>query len=384
MTEPHTSPPSVASPRRASCLLAAFLALAAVVAGCAGRSTNCYLRWLPKSELRKHGGVVHDGFPGPGAGTRVVLVAGDEEYRSEETLPQLAKMLAMRHGFECIVLWSTDAESGDIDPDARGHIPGLEALDGADMLVLFTRFRRLPDADMAHIVDYVESGRPILGIRTATHAFAYEGDSDSPYAHWSWNAPAGSPWPGGFGRQILGETWVNHHGKHGGESTRGVVAAGAADHPVVRGVSDVWGPTDVYGVRDLPPDATVLLEGLVLAGMSPDDPPVADERNDPPMPLVWARERAVHAGRTQRIVTSTIGASVDFASEDLRRLFVNAVYWCTGLEDELSMRADAQLVGEFEPTPFGFGGFVPGVRPEDHLLEIPSPGQPPAGASESR
>jgi hypothetical protein len=99
------------------------------------------------------------------------------------------------------------------------------------MLVIFTRFRRLPDADMKHIVDYVERGQPLLGIRTATHAFAYEEASDSPYAHWGWRNEA---WPGGFGRQVLGETWVSHHGRHGVESTRGVVPVTARGHPILR------------------------------------------------------------------------------------------------------------------------------------------------------
>ncbi|MHC5211891.1 MAG: ThuA domain-containing protein [Planctomycetota bacterium] len=304
----------------------------------------------------------------PGRGKHIVLVAGDEEYRSEEALPMLARILAVRHGFRCTVLFSQDVESGTIDPGARGHIPGLAALDDADLMVLFTRFRRLPDADMGHIVDYVESGRPLIGIRTATHAFDYEAGSTSPYVHWTWN---GDVWPGGFGRQVLGETWVAHYGKHGSESTRGVIAEAAAGHPILRGVGEVWGPTDVYTVRDLPDDAVVLLEGEVLTGMASTDPPVTDGRNEPRMPVTWLRERVVSGAHAQRIVCSTIGAAVDFADEDLRRLFVNACYWAVGLEARIPERAEVDTVGNYRPSMYGFGKHRRGVRVPD--LELIGP-----------
>jgi hypothetical protein len=260
------------------------------------------------------------------------------------------------------VLFSTNA-AGEIDPEARGHIEGLEQLDAADMLVLFTRFRRLPDEDMQHIVDFVQSGKPLLGIRTATHAFAYEDSSQSPYASWTWNSGV---WPGGFGRQILGETWVNHHGHHGQESTAGVIPVAARAHPILRGVEGVWGPTDVYGVRDLPEDAFVLLEGSVLAGMTADAKPVEGPKNDPRMPVAWLRNRQLEGGARQRIVGTTIGAAVDFQSEGLRRFFVNACYWGVGLEDAIPERSKVDLVGTYEPTMFGFGGYVKGVRPAQH------------------
>jgi len=304
--------------------------------------------------------VVYAGGDGPGAKKHVVLVAGDEEYRSEEALPALARILAVRHGFRCTVLFSVNGE-GAIDPDARTRIPGLDKLEDADMLVLFTRFRTLPDEDMRWIAEYVDSGRPLIGIRTATHAFAFPEDSQSAYASWRWNAP-----DGGFGGRILGETWVRHHGRHGSESTRGVVVG---SHPILRGVENVWGPTDVYGIRTLPEDATVLVEGAVLAGMTPEAQPVEDDRNRPRMPIIWIRERKLDDGAEQRILCSTIGASVDLKNQDLRRLFVNAVYWGVGLEKAIPKASDARLVGPFEPTMFGFGAFTPGVRPASLQLK---------------
>ena len=115
--------------------------------------------------------VVYDGYDGPGKGKHIVLISGDEEYRSEEALPQLGKILAKRHGFKCTVLFAVDPATGTIDPKNLSNIPGLEALKTADLMIIFTRFRNLPDEQMRHIVEYVEAGKPIIGIRTATHAF---------------------------------------------------------------------------------------------------------------------------------------------------------------------------------------------------------------------
>jgi hypothetical protein len=242
--------------------------------------------------------VVYQGGEGPGSGRHIVLIAGDEEYRSEEALPQLGKILAVHHGFRCTVLFSTDRDDGTIDPGEQTHIPGCERIADADLLVLFLRFRELPDRDMGIIVDHLEAGKPVVGIRTSTHAFDYRRNPASPYARYGWNDTV---WPGGFGRQILGETWVAHHGEHGSQATRGEVAEGAADHPILRGVEGVFGPSDVYAVRDLPDDATVLLRGRVLAGMTPDAPPVAGEANDPMMPIVWTREIALPRDRARAL-----------------------------------------------------------------------------------
>src|ERR1700712_3725094 len=115
-------------------------------------------------------GVTYPGGQGPGQGKRIVLVAGDDaEYHSEEALPALAKILAVRHGFTCTVLFSMNPEDGTIDPRAKRNIPGLSALDNADLLILFVRWRDLPDDQMKHFVDYVESGRPVIALRTGTH-----------------------------------------------------------------------------------------------------------------------------------------------------------------------------------------------------------------------
>jgi type 1 glutamine amidotransferase len=307
--------------------------------------------------------VVYDGFDGPGKGKQVVLVSGDEEYRSEEALPQLGKILAKHHGFKCTVLFAIDRKDGSINPDETGNIPGLEALRTADLMVIATRMRNLPDEQMKHVVEYIESGRPIVGMRTATHAFALQSKT---YAKYTWNNREG-----GFGRTVLGETWINHHGQHGKQSTRGVVADSAKDHPILRGIGDgdIWGPTDVYGVRlPLPGDSKPLVLGQVLTGMKPTDPPVAGKQNEPMMPIAWTKSYTGESGRTARTFTTTMGSSTDLESEGLRRLLVNACYWAVRMEEKIPEKSNVAIVGDYKPRPFRFGGAAKGVKPADHAL----------------
>ena len=310
--------------------------------------------------------VVYEGKEGPGKGKHIVFVTGDEEYRSEEGMPMLAKILAVRHGFKCTVLFAINPADGTIDPNNSTNVVGLKALEGADMMVIFTRFREPPDDQMKYIENFVNSGKPILGLRTATHAFEIKRNKQSAYLKWTWNS---NEWPGGFGQQVLGDTWVSHHGNHGKESTRGVINEALKNHPIFKGVDDIWGPTDVYGIIHLPSDAKVLVHGQVLDGMSPSSKPVTGKKNDPMMPLVWIRNYTGDSGKTSRVIGTTIGAAPDLESEGLRRLLVNACYWGLGLENKIPAKSNVEYVGEFKPTFFGFGKFKPGVKPSDHELK---------------
>lgn len=309
--------------------------------------------------------VTYEGKEGPGKGKHIVLISGDEEYRSEEALPQLGKILAVHHGFKCTVLFSINPDTGEIDPTNQKNIPGLHNLVFADLVVIATRFRNPPDKAMKYFVDYVDSGKPIIGLRTATHSFNYGKHADSMYKHYSYNS---GEWKGGFGRQVLGDTWISHHGKHKKESTRGVINEEHKDHPILKGVKDVWGPTDVYGIRNLVDSANVLLKGQVLTGMKPTDPPVEGKKNDPMMPLAWTKGFKSKSGKESRIFCTTMGASIDLESEDLRRLIVNAAYWCLEMDDKIPAKNKVDIVGEFKPTFYGFGSFQKGVKPEDHEL----------------
>jgi hypothetical protein len=308
-------------------------------------------------------GVTFAGTEGPGKGKHIVFITGDEEYRSEEGMPQLAKILATHHGFTCTVLFSINKETGDIDPQTLDNIPGLEVLKKADLMVLFTRFRELPDADMKHIIDYTNSGRPIIALRTATHPFNYLVNLESPYAKYTWNN-ADEAFVGGYGRQVLGETWVTHYGHHGVESTRGEIVAEMKDHPIVRGCEDIWGDTDVYGINSLTGDSRPLVNGIVLTGMNPTDPPSTEKTAV--QPIAWIKTYTGESGKPARIFTTTMGASRDLLSEGLRRLLVNAAYWGLGMEEQIPERSNVDIVGEYNPTPFGFGKHQKGLKPEDH------------------
>ena len=306
--------------------------------------------------------ITYQGDQGPGIGKHIVLVSGDEEYRSEEGLPMLAKILAVHHGFKCTVLFAIDPETGTIDPETLDNIPGLHHLDTADMMIMLTRFRELPDEQMKHIIDYTDRGKPVMGLRTATHAFKYVKNRQSPYAKYSCED---DQFEGGYGRQVLGETWVKHHGIHGKESTRGVIDEENRMHPVLRGVQDIWGPTDVYATTEITGEPQILVWGQVLTGMDPKDDPNLDK---PRMPIAWMKSYTGEEGRTSRVFCTTMGASVDLESSGLRRLLVNACYWGMEMDDDIHDECIVEYVGEYNPTFFGYGTHARGVRPSDHTL----------------
>ncbi|MBI1830088.1 MAG: hypothetical protein HYR84_01395 [Planctomycetes bacterium] len=313
--------------------------------------------------------VVYNGDAGPGKGKHIVLVSGDEEYRSEEALPLLGKILARHHGFKCTVLFAIDPKTGEINPNVNNNIPGLENLKTADLMIIFTRFRNLPEDQMQHIADYLDTGKPIIGIRTATHAFAGIKGKFAKY-----NNGAGlKGYEGGFGKQVLGDYWLSHHGGHGSQSTRGILAKGAQKHPILKGIKDgdIWGPTDVYGVRlPLPAGCQPLVMGQVLVGMKSTDKPLEGKKNDPMMPLAWTRllERKSELGggpllEPTRVFTSTLGASEDLVAAGSRRMFVNAAFWCLGMEARIAASSNVEIVGEYKASRFAGGGFKKGVRP---------------------
>ncbi len=303
--------------------------------------------------------ISYSGGDGIGKGKHIVLVSGDEEYRSEEGLPQLAKIFATHFGFQTTVLFAIDPKTQEINPDVVDNIPNLQAVDRADLLIIATRMRKLPDDQMKHLVDYIEAGKPIVALRTATHAFnSRDGSAYNKYGFQN----KSDDYEGGFGRQVLGETWISHHGKHKSEATRGIIAD--ADHPITRGIKpgDIFGPTDVYGVRlPLPGDSHPIVLGAILAGMNPDDEVVKDKRNDPMMPIAWTR---THKGG--RTFTTTMGAATDLPSEGVRRMIVNGALWTMKMDDQIKPDLDVSIVGEFNPTAYGFGGYLKGKKPSDY------------------
>ena len=340
--------------------------------------------------------VIYEGKEGPGKGKNIVLISGDEEYRSEEALPMLGKILAEHHGFKCTVLFAIDKKTGVINPIVFDNIPGLQSLESADLMLIFTRFRDLPDEQMKYIDDFVNSGKPILGLRTSTHGFQNgrrmrpinrqigalkkkpELSEDekkklanleaqkkkmqtSPYRKYG----GSKEWKDGFGLQVLGEKWSGHYGHHKREATRGIINEEHKDHPMLKDVADIFGPTDVYGAPNVPKDAQILVWGQVLAGMKPGDKPNEKKKLQP---LCWTKTFKGSAGKVNRVFATTMGASVDFKSAGLRRIVVNACYWGMGLEDKIPEKSNVDIVGEFKPTFYGFGSFKKNVKPSDLKL----------------
>ena len=295
--------------------------------------------------------LVIEGKEGIGKGQHIVFVTGEEYYRSEEGMSMFAKILSQHHGYKCTVLFAIDPVTGFINANKANNIPGLEALKSADLMVVFARFRELPDADMKHIVDYVNAGKPVLGIRNATHAFRYSANSTSPYKNWDFQSKA---WLGGFGQQILGDTWIAHYGKFQKEATLATVISSQRNNPVLRGVADtIFCHTDVNSVERLTPKDLVLMQGQVLSGLNPIDPPVTDKRKDVRMPFAWFKTYTAPSGKEGRSFSTTAGASLDWQSEDLRRLMVNAIYSLTGHEKDIPEKSNVNFIGEYKPKPTG-------------------------------
>jgi mono/diheme cytochrome c family protein/glucose/arabinose dehydrogenase len=274
---------------------------------------------------------------GAGKGKTIVLVAGDEEYRTEESMPMLAKILAKTHGFNCVVLFSTDEKEGYIDPNNQKHIRGTELLDNAQLMIIGTRFRQLPEAQLAPFARFLDAGKPVIGFRTATHAFS--GSAKTGDFKWA-----------DFGLKILGEKWVNHHGAHKKEGTRSVVEAANSKNELLRGVGEIFATTDVYGIKNLNQSAaTILLRGQVTESLDPKSKAVAGAKNQPMMPLAWLHEYTAPNGVTKgRSFCTTLGASVDFSDEDLRRLIVNAAHHLLG--SEVPAKANVDVIDAFKPT----------------------------------
>ena len=310
------------------------------------------------------------GADGPGQGKKIVLVSGDEEYRSEEALPMLAKILSQQHGFDCDVVFSWDPDGKYIDPNHQPGLRGLEALDDADLMIIATRFRRPSDEQAAHLTAFMNAGKPIIGLRTATHAFTGGQKFGDTVGFGEW------------GRKILGEQWVAHHGAHKREGARGVVEQSHADHPILNAVEDVFAPSDVYSVRNLTDKDTILLRGGVTKSLDPKSELVEGGKNNPMQPLAWLHDYTAPDGTTQgKSFCTTAGASVDLVSDDLRRLIVNAAYHLTGLE--VPDAANVEYVDPYRPSFYGFINdktYWPkqDMQPEDYGLgKTPSAPDPP-------
>lgn len=288
-------------------------------------------------------------------GKHLVFVASDHEYRGEETLPAMARILAKHHGFDCTVLFGLD-ENGEIKA-GESNIPGLEALESADAMVIFTRFQALPDDQMKHIDAYLKRGGPVMGLRTSTHGFKY-GDKESAFSKYDYKAKD-EGYELGFGHQVLGQTWVGHYGRNHKQSTRITIIPEKAKHPILTGVKNIH--VQAGGYNAVPQDDwNILTMAQPLMTMQADGEPDASK---PPMASEWTREYTGANGKKGRVFTSLYGASEDLVNAGYRRMVINATYWLVGLEGQIKADSTIDFVGKYQPNTFRGGGYARGIKP---------------------
>ena len=235
----------------------------------------------------------------------VVFVCGDHEYSGEETLPLLAAVLEKNYGFRTKILKSFP------DQNAEKNIPQLEILAKANLAVFFLRWRLLPAEQVAFIDAYVKSGKPIMGLRTSTHAFNYPKEDAlfnfNGFAERAFGAPPG--W---------GASGHTHYGHK--SSTDATVIASKKMHPILTGVdSNFHVRSWLYKV--LPNYPVKGADWLIMGkSVNPDKP-----AEDQPIAWTWQNE---YKGR---VFFTTMGHPEDFAVEAFQRLLVNAIHWELGL-----------------------------------------------------
>ncbi len=301
---------------------------------------------IPESPLW----LTYFGEKGPGIGKHIILIAAEQEYRSEYSMPMLARLLSQHHGFHCTVLFSLNKDN-DVDPTQKirwedktvtHNIPGLEHIGKCDLVIMFSRLLSLPPEQLQHIYDYLDSGKPIIGIRTANHGFIeFDYRKDGKKID--------------FGDGVLGGAFRSHHGRWHQDSTRGLIVEENTEHPVLKGVKDIWGPSDVYRTYkeggSLPEGCLPLVNGQPLMGRKHDD---AVNNELIPLPVAWVKTWTGNTGKSARVFHSTMGSAQDFQSEGLRRLVVNAAYWCQHMEADIDGASCMEIVGEYDPLECGF------------------------------
>ncbi|MEM9079710.1 MAG: hypothetical protein AAGC74_03355 [Verrucomicrobiota bacterium] len=301
--------------------------------------------------------VTYEGESGLGRGKHIVFLASDHEYRAEETCPALARILAKQHGFKCTVVLGVD-NNGHIQAGSS-NVKGLAALQSADLFVIFARFLNLPAEEMGQIIAYLDQGGPVVGLRTSSHAFQIP--KNSPYHKYHFKSEVAG-YQGGFGHQILGNTWVGHYGKNHLQGTRIELASDQKDHPVLRGVGD-HAFTYAGGYNgEAREDFTILTHTQPLLKL---DPTAEPDPQKPRVPSTWTRHYQSRNGESHRVFHSTQGASEDILDDNYRRLLINGALWALGLEDQIAPDLNISFVGPYQPNWFCHHGEARNVKPAD-------------------
>lgn len=258
--------------------------------------------------------------PGLAQTPHVAFITGDDEYRSEFSMPMIANILEAKHGMRTSIAYSRPT------PQSNKDIEGLEALKTADLAVFYLRWRELPDDQLKLILDYVESGKPIVGLRTTTHSFRYP--EKNPHARLN----------DGFGIDVMGQKWIRHHGHYSSTDVRTVPEQ--AGHAVLRGVRTPFHVRSwLYVVDPLHGDSQPLLMGQAINPQNNID--------YGPQPVAWTKTY-----KGARVFFTTLGHPEDFQLEAVRRLLINGIYWALGREVPAG-GVEAGIVGEYDPPAAG-------------------------------
>ena len=273
----------------------------------------------------------------------VVFIVGDEEYRSEESMPMMARILKRELGAKVTMCYTTDS-LGYIDPNRLDHIDGLAALKTADLMVMFTRFRKLPDDQLKLITDYAESGKPMVGFRTSTHAFLYEDDASKEHMN--------NDWP----TQVFGQQWITHHGHFDdGEYplTSVEIIPEKFGQPILNGVEPFKAYSWLYHVDggdwSLHGDSDPVLRGISLKSGHE----MKGRLDEFPMknPVAWTKTH-----NKARVFFTTLGHPKDFEDPSMRSLALNGMYWALGLEEQIPWEGfNVEIEGYYLPNRSGFG-----------------------------
>ena len=290
-------------------------------------------------------------------GKHIVLIANDHEYRSEEAIPALARILTFHHGFDTTVIFGLDKD-GKIRAGAPDR-PGTEALDKADLMIIAARFINIPDAQIKPIHDYIQRGGPIIGLRTSTHAFKLKPQSVYMELDFRQKDEAHK---GGFGHQILGQSWVGHYGTNHKQSTRIDLIEDKKHHPILSGVKNAWVQAGGYNAEPQA-DWDILAMAQPLLSMKPDG---KDDPKKPAMAGHWTRHYTTADGQKHRVVTSLYGASEDFTNDGYRRMILNSVFWSLSMEKDIKPDLNIDFLGDYKPTTFKTGGALKGISPSDY------------------
>jgi type 1 glutamine amidotransferase/nicotinamidase-related amidase len=216
----------------------------------------------------------------------VAFLVSEDEYRAADTLPDFAHFLQDSFGCYCTVVLGRD----------KNDLTGIEALKTADVAVLYVRRRTLPKEQMEILRTYLDAGRPLVALRTASHAFAADGKTPDGYEQWR-----------DFDRDVLGCQYRGHGPNQLGADV--AVAADAAKHPILAGIkTPPWHSRgSLYKNVLIDAEAKVLLSGSAMNLSEP---------------VAWTRSY-----KGGRVFYTSLGHRSDFAQPQFQMLLIGAIHW---------------------------------------------------------